>query len=155
MAILTSVRSYLIVVLICISPIISDVEHFFFQVPVGYLHVFGEMSVQVFAHFSIGLLVFLLLSCMSCLYILEIKPLSIASLANIFSYSVGFLNFFDGLLCCSKLLSLIKSCQFVFLLSSRMWIKQNVAMLNVICSTYIFPQELYSIQPYIQVFNPF
>ena len=52
----------------------------------------------------------LLLSCMSCLYILEIKPLSIASLANIFSYSVGFLNFFDGLLCCSKLLSLIKSC---------------------------------------------
>ena len=41
------------------------------------------------AHFSIGLFVFLLLSCMSCLYILEIKPLSVASFANIFSQSIG------------------------------------------------------------------
>ena len=33
--------------------------------------------------------VFLWLSCMSCLYILEIKPLSAASFINIFSYSIG------------------------------------------------------------------
>ena len=32
-----------------------------------------------FTHFSVGLLAFLLLSCISCLYILEIKPLSVAS----------------------------------------------------------------------------
>ena len=31
--------------------------------------------------------VFLILSCMSCLYILEINPLSAASFANIFSHS--------------------------------------------------------------------
>ena len=31
------------------------------------------------AHFLIGLFVFLILSCMSCLYILEINPLSVAS----------------------------------------------------------------------------
>ena len=31
-----------------------------------------------FAHFLIGLIVFLLLSCMSCLYILEINPLSVS-----------------------------------------------------------------------------
>ena len=43
------------------------------------------------AHVSIGLFVFLLLSCMSCLYILEIKPLSVTSFANIFSHSVGYL----------------------------------------------------------------
>ena len=34
--------------------------------------------------FLIGLLVFLLLSYVSCLYILEIKPLLVASFANMF-----------------------------------------------------------------------
>ena len=41
------------------------------------------------AHFWIGLFVFLILSCMSCLYVLEINPLSVASFANIFSHSEG------------------------------------------------------------------
>ena len=39
------------------------------------------------AHFSIGLFGFLLLSCMSFLYILEIKPL-VTSFATILSYSI-------------------------------------------------------------------
>ena len=38
------------VVLICISLMISDIEHFY--VLVGYLHVFfGKMSVQIFCPF--------------------------------------------------------------------------------------------------------
>ena len=41
------------------------------------------------AHFLIGLFVFLILSCMSCLHILESNPLSVASIANIFSHCVG------------------------------------------------------------------
>ena len=41
------------------------------------------------AHFLTGLFVFLLLSYMSCLYILEINPLSVVSLAIIFSHSQG------------------------------------------------------------------
>ena len=40
-----------------------------------------------FANFLIGLFVFLALSCMSFLYILEINPLSVVSFAIIFSYS--------------------------------------------------------------------
>ena len=42
-----------------------------------------------FSHFLIGLFVFLALSCMSCLYILEINPLSDVSFAIIFSHSEG------------------------------------------------------------------
>ena len=42
-----------------------------------------------FSHFLIGLFVFLVLSCMSCLYILEINPLSVVSFALIFSHSEG------------------------------------------------------------------
>ena len=42
-----------------------------------------------FPHFLIGLLVSLALSCMSCLYILEINPLSVVSFATIFSHSEG------------------------------------------------------------------
>ena len=46
-------------------------------------------------HFSIGLFgVFLLLSFISCLYILEINLLSVASFETIFSYSVGCLFVF-------------------------------------------------------------
>ena len=41
------------------------------------------------AQFWIGLFVFLILSCMSCLYILEINPCSVDSFANIFSHSEG------------------------------------------------------------------
>ena len=43
-------------------------------------------------HFLIGLLVVLLLSFMSHLYILEINPLSVASFANIFSHCEGCLS---------------------------------------------------------------
>ena len=42
-----------------------------------------------FFHFLIGLFVFLELSCMSCLYILEINPLSAVPFAVVFSQSEG------------------------------------------------------------------
>ena len=45
-----------------------------------------------FCSFLNGLFIyFLILSCMSCLYILEIKPLLVTSITNIFSQSVGYL----------------------------------------------------------------
>ena len=41
---------------------------------------------RYFSLFCIGLFVFLVLSCVSCLYILEINPLSVVSFAIIFSH---------------------------------------------------------------------
>ena len=40
-------------------------------------------------HFLIELFVFLILSYMSCLYILQINPVSVVSFPNIFSHSEG------------------------------------------------------------------
>ena len=72
-----------------------------------------------FCHFLIGLFVFLALSCLSSLYILEIYPLSVVSFATIFSHSEG--RLFTLLIvsfAVQKLLSLIRSHLFTFIFIS-------------------------------------
>ena len=61
------------------------------------------------AYFLIGLFVFLIFSCISCLYILEIKPSSVSLFANIFSQFVGCLFILLMVSCAvQKLISLIR-----------------------------------------------
>ena len=70
------------------------------------------------AHFFIGFF-FLILSYKSCLCVLEINPLSVASFANIFSHSVGCLVIlFMVSFAVQMLLSLIRSYLFMFLFIS-------------------------------------
>ena len=84
----------------------------------SYLYVLlGKVSIQVLCPFLIGLFVFLVLSCMNSLCILEIKPLSDVSLSNMFFHILSSLFILMMVsLPVQKLFNLMYSYLFLFFL---------------------------------------
>ena len=134
MAILTSVKPYLIVGLICMSVIISNDEYLFAWPLAICMSSLEKCLLALLPIFRLGwVLLLLLLNYMSCLYILKIKPLLVTSFANIFpQFMTCLFILFVVSIVVQKLIDLLRSHLFVSAFISialRHWSKKTLEWL--------------------------